>query len=508
MDHTDWLGNKLTDIAFEKGGISRKDRPLLLGAGAIGDPSVHQYYLDLEGPQKFFYKDGFSAEKEHFYLGDESYTYPDWLPNRSKVMLENFSLASKAYQLVQGNGFESGSLDAAIRSDLGFFPSSFLGRGQVVSLEESTFYLDVAHNPASLHGSISHFKETQGGGADCIAVLSLLADKDVSGILKLVNKYFAHVILFKSNSDRGARGDCEKHLPHDHKMSWADSIDEAVTEARQLMLGEDVGDSGRNRIFFGGSFAAVAEFFGKYPRHSNNLKRPNQSHWLFRILPLIFVSLSLHTLSDYNAFGRAPSLYLDADKSLFSTDGQQQIFVGHVVAIAPNVLISADKITLDKRINRIKATGHALLMSNDQIFTGTVITYDLFNEDLFVEQSRMITNEKKVKLNKVISDILGFTPEEVEYEKYRVERLKQINKEQQQIIQDAQALGDGELTDDLVQKLALLIEQERLTQKQQNPSLAGRSKETRSVFFEKTTVLEEGARQQSLSLVSPLLQNI
>ena len=121
--------NKLTDIAFEKGGISRKDRPLLLGAGAIGDPSVHQYYLDLQGPQKFFYKDGFSAEKEHFYLGDESYAYPDWLPNRSKVMLENFSLASKAYQLVQGNGFESGSLDAAIRS-VGVFLQVFLGEGR------------------------------------------------------------------------------------------------------------------------------------------------------------------------------------------------------------------------------------------------------------------------------------------------------------------------------------------------------------------------------------------
>ena len=219
-------------------------------------------------------------------------------------------------------------MDAAIRSDLGFFPSSFLGRGQVVSLEESAFYLDVAH---SYYGSISHFKETQGGGADCVAVLSLLADKDVSGILKLVNKYFAHVILFKSNSDRGASlRDCEKHLPHDHKMTWAESIDGAVTEARQLMLREDVGDNGRNRIFFGGSFAAVAEFLGSTPRHSNNLKD------LINLIGCLgyyrYSFLCLYTLSDYNAFGRAPSLYLDADKS-FSTDGQQQIFVGHVVAI-------------------------------------------------------------------------------------------------------------------------------------------------------------------------------
>ena len=44
-------------------------------------------------------------------------------------------------------------------------------------------------------------------------------------------------------------------------------------------------------------------------------------------------------------------------------------------------------------------------------YSGTVITYDLFNEDLFVEQSRMITNEKG-QAQQVISDILGFTPEE------------------------------------------------------------------------------------------------
>ena len=82
-------GNKLTDIAFEKGGISKKIA-LLLGAGAIGD-QCSSILPRLTGPSKVLYKDGFSAEKGIFTWA-MVLCLSDWLPNRSKVMLENFSL--------------------------------------------------------------------------------------------------------------------------------------------------------------------------------------------------------------------------------------------------------------------------------------------------------------------------------------------------------------------------------------------------------------------------------
>lgn len=204
-----------------------------------------------------------------------------------------------------------------------------------------------------------------------------------------------------------------------------------------------------------------------------------------------FLICTLLNLSNLT-YAQAPSLYLDADQSLFSNDGKQQIFIGHVVAIGPNVLVSADKITLDKRINRIEASGHALLMSEGQVFTGSLISFDLFNEDLYIENAYMVTKEKG-RAEKVISDILGFTTEELKYETFRKTRLKEISDKKQSIIAEAQILKKEEdLNEDLVEQLALLLEQEKLTSSQQNPILSRMSKETRGVYLRRRKFWEEG----------------
>jgi hypothetical protein len=185
---------------------------------------------------------------------------------------------------------------------------------------------------------------------------------------------------------------------------------------------------------------------------------------------------------------------LDADQSLFSTDGKQQIFIGHVVAIGPNVLVSADKIILDKRVNRIEASGHALLMSEGQIFTGELISYDLFNEDLYIEDANMVTKEKG-KAKEVISEILGFSQEELDFEAYRKKKLKEINEKKQVILSEAQTLkSDQQLSDEIIEKLALLLEQEALTKKQLNPILSRKSKATRNVFLRRRKFWEEGKK--------------
>ena len=237
---------------------------------------------------------------------------------------------------------------------------------------------------------------------------------------------------------------------------------------------------------------------GRFPQYLKFVKKllvkPQSELLRLQIKSTINFFFLIFIQHGFYANAQIPSLYLDADNSLFSSDGKQQIFVGHVVAIGPNALVTADKIILDKRTNKIEASGHAVLMNQGQIFTGELISYDLFNEDLFIEDATMVSKEKN-KSEAVIAEILGFSPLEIEYESFRKSRIQNIDQKKQKIIASAQRLKPNEeISDDMIEKLALMLEQEKLTKNQINPALSRQSKNARDVYLRRRAFWEEGKK--------------
>lgn len=220
------------------------------------------------------------------------------------------------------------------------------------------------------------------------------------------------------------------------------------------------------------------------------------------MFPCVFLfCLFFLFLIPLKGLSQSPSLYLDADQSLFSLDGKQKVFIGNVVAVGPRILISADKILFDQRKNLVEASGNALLMSDSHIFTGKSIRFDLFNEDLFIEQAVLVTKDKK-SAEKVISDILGFSSSELEYESYRKAEVSRLNVEIEKIYIEALRYTSVDLMpEELKNRLTNLYTRKGLVEAQANPIFARKPEERRNVF-ERRRKFWKNNRETGQSLTS------
>ncbi len=166
LDHSQWLGTSLSQVAREKAGIIKTGRPVVLGElpnGALetvletaserGAP-VHRY-----GREYFVRVTDFSSQGVKFsYYSDK---IPEGVENlRLSSLGEHFAVnASIALRALEVLGEDVGEW---VRGVLERF--SLPGRGQVVRLSKGVRILDVAHNPAGME-------------ALCRGVASLLRDR-------------------------------------------------------------------------------------------------------------------------------------------------------------------------------------------------------------------------------------------------------------------------------------------------------------------------------------------
>lgn len=275
FDHTQWLGNDLLDIAREKLGIARKGAPLLLGAGCFKDARLSKYFSEVSGPDKRIFGKDFWLESfesvETAYItrngvGEvaESFFIPSWIPNPSRYMLENFVLALASVNAF----FDSAKLMTIGASQLKnsyelppkFFPSSFVGRGHTIRRDGVTYFIDVAHNPAALRNTLQFYTESLPiSPKKCVAIVSLLADKDLSGILNELTNKFVKIYVVDLKLQRSADINTVLALAPDNlEIGIFDSFFDVFLDiGRREVEGQGKIES----VYIGGSFAAVAEFY-------------------------------------------------------------------------------------------------------------------------------------------------------------------------------------------------------------------------------------------------------
>ncbi|MGF2617275.1 bifunctional folylpolyglutamate synthase/dihydrofolate synthase [Rossellomorea vietnamensis] len=226
LDHTQFLGDTIGDIAFEKAGIIKEGKPVISAASQHDAQKViiskaKEMNADLFLLNRDFKSDykGASPDGEIFdYIGSNGVsTYEIGMVGRHQT--ENASLAVKAADILREmNSYqiEEGAIERGLAA--AYWP----GRMDKVC-ETPAIYLDGAHNPEGMQSLISTI-ETRFKEKNVHIIFAALKDKDLESMIRKLEVKVSEIVLTTFDFPRAASPeDLEKHLlldNHSTIMEW------------------------------------------------------------------------------------------------------------------------------------------------------------------------------------------------------------------------------------------------------------------------------------------------
>ncbi|MGD9592333.1 MAG: folylpolyglutamate synthase/dihydrofolate synthase family protein [Candidatus Berkiella sp.] len=250
LDHQDYLGQTIEEIAFQKAGIFRPNQPAVIGRLACVSTLLDKaqslnVQMCIEG--KHF---DYDEKSKNWLFGDKAnILIKHYLPNSS------VALAMAAYTILDNNYFSLPRLQDVVKS---IENKVMVGRCYPVNLNNRLVIFDVAHNPQGSSWLASKIK-VLASGANIGAVWASMADKDLINIAKPLRSIVKDWYIGKvQENQRCARvEDLEKALLMCHVKSVYSfhTINEAFEHA--LNAAHDL-------IVVFGSFFTVSQVMHEY----------------------------------------------------------------------------------------------------------------------------------------------------------------------------------------------------------------------------------------------------
>lgn len=255
LDHTDWLGPTRETIGYEKAGIYRSGKPAI-----CADPEPPQSLIDHAttiGARLQLVGRDFAA------VDDED--GPEWtFWSRDGEQIDGLPRPGLHGACQMGNAAAALAVLESLKTVLpvtklaiceGMVDVVLPGRFQVFSGRPTTV-IDVAHNPQAVAGLAENL-DAMGRFERTIAVVGMLADKDIAGALAALRGKIDIWLLAGLDVPRGASAGvlASVHAAGDlgGRVECFDSPAEALTRAAKL-----AGENDRIAVF--GSFYTVAAF--------------------------------------------------------------------------------------------------------------------------------------------------------------------------------------------------------------------------------------------------------
>ena len=205
LDHQEYLGNTIAEIAHTKAGIFREGKPSVLAhqtreaAEVLIRESAKSESIPLrEGLDFSLLRRDVAVGGQLLSIQGLGGTYDDiFLPLYGRHQASNATLALVAVEAFLGGGAERLDVDA-IRD--GFAQASSPGRLEVMR-RNPTVIIDAAHNH---HGAIAlHESLSEEFAFDrIVAVVAILADKDAVSFLSELSNIVDEIIVTENNSPR------------------------------------------------------------------------------------------------------------------------------------------------------------------------------------------------------------------------------------------------------------------------------------------------------------------
>ncbi|CAM3512794.1 bifunctional folylpolyglutamate synthase/dihydrofolate synthase [Parendozoicomonas haliclonae] len=192
LDHQAWLGDTIEKIAYEKAGIFRSGRPAICGeyqpASSLTGYIAEIGALELRRGQAFELDESHLAENVMAFHCDQANGDKRTISN---LPVPNLPLTSVACALEAFLWLYPETADSVIHT--GMENSRLEGRCQTVTArnaagEEVTVLLDVAHNPQAARYLADKLQSL----SEPVAVLGMLNDKDLEGVLQPLAGLFKH----------------------------------------------------------------------------------------------------------------------------------------------------------------------------------------------------------------------------------------------------------------------------------------------------------------------------
>lgn len=245
LDHQQFLGPNRCQIALEKSGVMRPNRPVIIGDlsdGAVSEGVLNSLLDQANQIQAHVFQFGchFGIEENHYFYREskseakQRLQMPDEILGEPKFLQHNFTLAATAL-------LASSSLTISDMATLWSrwaerrkpMTPSFWGRFQDVHVRlidgDVNLLLDVCHNEDGAKQFVeeitNHALLKSRGQSLPPAFISVLGDKNINEILDIFRSNLSPIVLFKSNDERTFH---EQQLADRHRdLRVFDSFDRA-----------------------------------------------------------------------------------------------------------------------------------------------------------------------------------------------------------------------------------------------------------------------------------------
>lgn len=200
LDHTNILGNTLGEIAFEKCGIIKEGCPVI-----TGEEQPSQVLKVIKDQSEIKNSPLYTANSEKMLTVKGEYIYGTevsseegafLIPWSGRHQLNNMSLVLTAVNVLRSNGVDISFY--AVRE--GISSASIPARTEILS-RDPLVILDGSHNEGSVR-ALSKVLKRHLDNKRIIAVMGMMADKDISVVLSELVDCFQEVITVKPSNPR------------------------------------------------------------------------------------------------------------------------------------------------------------------------------------------------------------------------------------------------------------------------------------------------------------------
>lgn len=257
FDHKEFLGQSISEIAFEKAGIIKHAIPVVTAVNNSEALEVIENVAKKTGSEIYIYGKDFKGSLT--FIGDRRITFDytsinhsigyinnfkDYknltLPLSGRHQLYNASLAIRTCETLRHRGFPV--TDGAIND--GISRLKFGGRLEWIS-QTPSIIIDSAHNPDAAKALADAVKEIFLEHKKIILIIGIMKDKDIEGVLSPLTQIADTIILTKPEGERAASPErlkeaLKKLEKWDNGNSMLNSIittntvDEAIERAKEL----------------------------------------------------------------------------------------------------------------------------------------------------------------------------------------------------------------------------------------------------------------------------------
>lgn len=255
LEHTDYLGENIKSIAFEKAGIIKKRTPIVTAVKNNARDIIYKISKEKNASiitiEKKNWKRQFSnmIYQEFLIHG----TFNDYTVRTSllgEYQGENIALAILTIEQLQKNGVYLTESDISDGISTSFNP----GRMEIISMKP-TVVLDGAHNPVGMQ-MLKNTLEKDLEYSRLILIIGILKDKNIEEMLSTIAPISDIIIITKSSNTRACEPeiikDILKKISYNKNLYIKGTISKAIDYAKLIANTDDI-------ICISGSLFTVGE---------------------------------------------------------------------------------------------------------------------------------------------------------------------------------------------------------------------------------------------------------